>query len=173
MSDSKLQKTELPPDPSGCNGLFSHIRQSNSGSKISDLIKVTASSTYYGTPENILDWSTSDFWQSQNDPGQWIDLDLNGRLFILKSIAFKVYNKNFPRKWHLSVFDSSGVESVVFENVSDQTLNSDNTPVVISIPNLTPFSRFRIVADDQNFNNNNYFVLRSIEFFGTLFSKPQ
>jgi hypothetical protein len=165
---------ELPPDQVGYEGLFSHLRTTNSDSTITDLVKVTASSSLmYCSPEHVLEWNTNDYWYSQNDPGQWIDLDLKGKSFILNSVAFMVRKCCFPKKWHLSGFDQSGTETVVFTNVSDQSLNSHQKPVLVSVPNQKPFSRYRIVADERNFHGHNEFCLYSIELFGTLVSELQ
>jgi hypothetical protein len=167
---------ELPPDQVGYKGLFSHLRTTNSKSKITDLVKVTASSTskYFGDrPEHVLEWNVNNNWLSDDDPGQWIDLDLKGKSFILNSVAFMVNCCCFPQRWHLSGFDQSGTETVVFTNVSDLSLNSHQKPVLVSVPNQKPFSRYKIVADERNFQGSNCFCLYSIELFGTLVSELQ
>jgi hypothetical protein len=131
------------------------------------LVKVTASSTRSSNvPQNVLDWNTSNCWHSENISGQWIDLDLNWRCFVIDSIAFLICSTCFPKKWHLSGFDKNGTESVILRNVSDQSLYSDQKPTVVSITNQNPFSRYRIVAEDLNFQNDNYFSLYSIELYG-------
>jgi hypothetical protein len=156
------------------NGLFGYLRRQNSNRNPHEAgsVKVTASSfDDDDKPENVLDWGTSNRWQSRYGEGQWIDFDLLSMSFVLDAIVICTYALYFPQSWVLYGSDGSDDFSTIHLATNDTRLETElfeGEVVSIPINCSTPYSRFRIVAKDKNFFDFFNFSFHSIEFFGSV-----
>jgi hypothetical protein len=171
----KVDKS-FPLQSDGSNGLFSYFRSehSNVNPHDSQIVNVAVSSLFFNDSTyrapNVLDWGTSNYWYSCGNNLNWIDFALLGKPFIINAITLYTYSTNTPKKWALQ--GSYGDENFedIYESNNDTQFNDNTKIITLSINCSTPYTRFRISAKDTNWNNNNYFGIYSIEFYGQLLS---
>jgi hypothetical protein len=103
----------------------------------------------------------------------WIEIDLLGKSFILKGIVFLSYYQYTPKKWVLQGSNWNESFEDIYQSDNDSRFNVNQPQTIpISINNSKSFTRYRITAQSgQWYNNENYFLVYSIEFFGELLSK--
>jgi hypothetical protein len=159
----------------GSNGLFSYFRSKHQNQNPHDagVVRMRASSVSgSGFPKHVLEWDTQNSWTTLNEGCAWIDFDLLGKQFVFNGIAINIYGRNAPKRWVLQGSNGDEKFETIYESNNDTEFNIERDVIVpLPIECSKRFSRFRISANGCRWGASDYyFNLRSVEFYGQLFS---
>lgn len=146
-------------------------------------IEITSNSINNNNPryhsKNLVDYENNNYYHSSNDGGTTICFDFKDKLVQLTSYSIKSYstgsNSDHLRNWVLEVSKDgkNWIEGDRHEN--DKKLNGANITATFNIKeqdnNFYRFIRLRQTGFswyNYPYNNNYYFVVYSIEFYGKL-----
>lgn len=134
-------------------------------------VEVTASSMYSSTskPEAVLDWGTKTFWQSQEQPDQWLMIDLKNRSIAVSQIGILRTGSFFAKKWELLGSNDGNEWESVFRSDTNVCLRGSflNDMVLVQVGSSKAYSKFKFVSLAANYKQTKSFGFSAVEFFGT------
>lgn len=154
-------------------GILTSLSQvANGNVNENGVVKITASSTDHSTPAQVADRGWSDFWFSQNKPGQWIMFDFVQRQVVVSNYTIKTI-KFCEDSCHMKSWCIEGsADCMNWEMIDEQDtneLNGSNKIASFKCKNESEPCRYiRLRMTGPNQRGDNLLALNNIEFFGVL-----
>ena len=145
------------------------------------IISISASSTEYNSPEKVIDYEWKDFWNSNIDPGNWLEFDFKDLMIRLEGYSLKTENMG-PNCWHLRnwVIEGSNDKktwSEIDKEEKNNDLNGKSYHHYFPISNNSQefrYIRIRSIGrshyGDKYNTNDHHLLLCNIEFYGEIIS---
>ena len=155
------------------DGIFNQLRKDN---KINSFVKVKFSSDGCGfDAKKLVQKNNSDFsFYTRDIPNSWISFNFNKcqvsvTHYTIRTDRWNQTGGNHPRSWVIEGFRDNKWE-IIDERVNNRSLNGAGISHTFSIQRNTYnlYNSIRIRLTDTNWNNKNYLMLNSIEFYGNL-----
>jgi len=132
----------------------------------SSVVDVTASSIYPGGfygPKNVLK-NEGIGWESQNIPNSWIQIDFKERKVSITSYSL-ISNKN--KSWKVEGSTDGSTFEIIDNKVDTTDFQNRSDPKNFRVqPNHKFYRYIRITSTSKRWDNDDYFILYRIEFFG-------
>jgi serine/threonine protein kinase len=168
---NKVQSNKTPTQPPPME-LFHHLRWqcNNQNPHDAQLVTVSASTVRHQSelPQNVLNYNTDNYFQSKNQPTQWLLFDLKGKSFQMKQIRIHIEYKNIARRWILQGSNNNLNWTTIHTQGEDSRCDVDHATVSYDINCEQSFTSFKFVQQSQSYFNNNFLALYSVEFIGDL-----
>ena len=148
------------------------------GGNVSDngIVDVTASSTCWGSPKNVVDFDGTSWFGTQNSLVSWIQYDfknkkVNPHLYLIKSSANWNKGGNHPRYWVIEGSNSGSSNEWTVLDTRDNCMLLDGNAVTQCFPieKHGEFYRYlRIRQTGSNVYGNYHFAISSLEYIGSI-----
>ena len=115
--------------------------------------------------------SLTNFWDSSNDVGEYVLIDLKRRSVAIDQYSIKTHQGGyFPARWRLegSVTGEEGDFTILHQsNPSTDSFSGSNQMKVFTTTNKRRVRFLRLINYGQNANGQYYFNIYRFEIFGT------
>lgn len=136
------------------------------------IVDVTASSTGYGNPTDLVNLENTKLFYTKNCKDSWIKYDFKNKkvspvCYLIRSCN---YNKDWfhPKSWVVEGSNTDSNDWKVLDSRTDcMSLNNRSAVQCFAIQQSSDFYRFlRIRQTDTNWIDANIFAMSALEYFG-------
>ena len=165
--------TKLIPVGPLLNGIIAHLARKCGGNvHEKGSVEVTARGYGGGDLKNVVELGTNSCLCINNGPNAWIRYDFKGWRVAPTSYSIRSDNCAYPKSWVFEVSNDGSDSSwkVVDRRENNGDLNGDylTRNFALSYPPGEGFRFVRLRQTGKNHGGNDYFLLTSLEVFGTL-----
>ena len=154
----------LPKEPGDINGLIHAYPK---------LFSIKASSSYVGTPENMITQSTN-YWCSNNNENEYFTLSFSKPIYIT-NYTFRVLdwsktnNMDYPKQWYGK--GKYGKDEILMTSITKSGIVHQKLMNTYATNTTGPFSEITMTHYGMNYRDKLYFCLNKIELFGYLYKE--
>ena len=140
---------------------------------VKNLMRVVASTTGHGRVDQILDRDFMDFWNSNNEPNQWIKFEFMGYSYEPTHYTLKTFNyepgNNHIKSWVFEGSLNGNDWEIVDERTNNSDLNGNGFIFTFDCRQMKKqYKSVRIRHTGKTHNDKDFLVITNIEFFGIL-----
>ena len=165
-------------------GIINYLSK-RSGGNVCDkgIVDVTASTINYNQPKNVVDLASDAFFQTKNQPNQWLKYDFKEKKVRPTHYSMKSRTDNCeggsPENWVIEGSNSNldNDWKILDTHKSDTTIKKPRTSATFEIKEqYNSYESYRYLRLRQIGNsscNNDFLTITSLEYFGALIENPQ
>jgi hypothetical protein len=165
----------IPGDYGELNGILSFLSRTFGGNLHDQGIVVVSASSHHwsdGHVQVIADFNSSlRGFATKDESNSWICIDFKNHLIKPTHYSIRTrtdYDANQPRSWILEGLNIEGELVTLDSQTGNPSLTGMNTVQTFSIENVCEVRSVRLRQTGLSSSNYNFFILKSIEFFGEL-----
>jgi hypothetical protein len=159
------------------NGIISYLRKKYGGNvHESQVVNVTASSTYLGPASVVADLQDRSYFISGNDPNQWICYDFKDMYVHITGYSIRSSNCEYarycyPKSWVVEGSDD-GIEWKEFDrHENNSQLKGRSSLASFEVVKSSEVRMVRLRQTGKNYNDNDTLEISALELFGSLVSE--
>lgn len=160
------------------NGIFHHLTEvSNGNIQTNQTIEIKASNLCCGSYETLVDFQNTEGYThvSGNHSPRWLQIDFKTRKVQIDSYLIKSPKSQDSsgacklKSWKVEVSNDGLKWDMIDERENVSELNGDHKLVFFKIKTITePVRFFRIISNQDNWNNSGGFNISKLELFGNI-----
>ena len=179
--EGKLNRNSIKIDPVQgeiFKGIIHYLKENNNQNIFDKgIISITASSTEFGSPKQVIDYNWSGFWASDTSPGNWLEFDFKDLKVKINGYSLKTYadgqNWIHLKNWALQGSQDRNQWIEIDRKINNSDLNGSRNKMYYSISGAVDSFRYiRLKSTGLNHcpNSpyNNRLGLTNIEFYGEI-----
>jgi hypothetical protein len=121
----------------------------------------------------VVDYDWNDYWHSNHVASSWIQFGFKNRSVSISHYSLKSHNGSSSEFLHWTLSGSTDGNSwIVLDRRNTEDLKGRSITKTLECnerPSVCKFYRYvRLTQTGKNSNNNDYFILTNIEFFGSM-----
>ena len=153
------------------NGIFNYLtKKYGDNPHLENIIEVTASSSEYNSPYEILNYNWEDYWYSKNISNSYILFDFQKLKIRPCNYTLKTHNSGSGYS-HIKNWILEGSNDLINWNILDQKLNNfdlnkKNSIFTFECKSLEYYKYIKLKQVGKNHHGGDYLCLSGIEFFG-------
>lgn len=167
------------------SGIFSFLTQTVSNGQniatagIVDITSSSINSTSNNSDlKHLVDFNSSTYFISNNEPNQWITFDFKERRVLPRFYTLVTHDRprgsDHMKSWAVEVSDDNVHYTVITAEQNNTTLNNRSNLAVFRVANPTRYGRYvRIRQTGPNWWNSDILALAQVELFGILVEADQ
>jgi hypothetical protein len=160
-------------------GIFFWLRQQTKDSLVaSGFAKVTVSSMNHlsSSPDMLVENIRMCKWMSLARKKSWVKIDLLTHVLIIRAYTMRLPESNSilwcPISWVLEGSTDDISWTVVDEHRGNKVFTENVSRCTWTVTPAGPFRYLRLTQIESNRNEDNFFILCALEFFGTIQKRP-
>lgn len=149
------------------DGIFNYLKNK---SDLNNEVNMSYSSINNGRSMNIFNYNSSDRFGSDNFENSWLRIELKNHQIIPTNYTIKTSSMRQPKNWVIEGSNDCSNWEIIDKNQNCSLMNGNSVTHTFNIDEShhKKFKYLQIRQTGPNWENTNYLMIESIEFYGFL-----